>query len=117
MPHLRRIEARVAVTRVERAVAEEPERRAMDIVRSAACHGVDHSARCAAELRQVGCCNHLKFLYRVLRDLRADACATGSFLVVLIGRIVSVGEERIAERHATERDQPKRAVTGNSRIQ
>src|SRR5437868_5309519 len=107
MPHFRGIERGVAVPRVEGPVAEEPESRAVDVVRAAAGHRIDDSARGAPELGQVPGGDNLKLLHRVLRDLRADAGASRSFLVILIGRIVSVGEERIAERDAAEGYQPE----------
>ena len=98
------------VARVEVLVAEEPVGGTVQIVAAAACDGVDHAARGAAELGGVAVGENLKFLHGVLGDLAADASAAGVLVVELVGRVVAVGEESVAAGGAAEGDEAEGAV-------
>ena len=60
--------------------------------------------------------NDLEFLNRILRDV-VGAGASGILIVEAIGRVVSVGEERIASRVAAECQQSESGIIGHARSQ
>ncbi len=66
------------IARIERAIAVEPERRAMKIIRPRLVDHIDHRAARAPKFRRVGIRVHLKFLYRILAELVGIAHARAS---------------------------------------
>jgi len=111
---LGRIEGGIAVARVERPIAEEPEERSVNVVGPRASDGVDHTTRCTSELGHITGADHLEFLHGILRNLRADARPAGSLLVILIGGVVAVREEGAAQGHSAERNQAEDPVGGHT---
>src|SRR5206468_3027602 len=79
---------------VEFLIAEEPVSGAMELITSAARDCVHHAAGSVSELRRVVVGHNLKLLHGVLRNLRRDARSAGVLVVILIGRIVSIRQER-----------------------
>ena len=92
----------VAVGGFQRAVAEEPVAGAVNVILSALGNRVDDAAHGAAELGREAVGQHLEFLHRVLRELRADTGAAGVLVVVLIGGVDAVDQEAVPAGHAAE---------------
>ena len=111
------IEARVPVARVERAVAEKPIERTVEVVAAAPRDCVHYAARCAAVFRREVRRQHLKLLHGILRNLRSDAGTSGVLVKVLLGRVAAIEQEGIAACYAAECQHAEGAVVCNARCE
>ena len=117
VPGLVGSKTRERVAGIERLVAEIPETAAVQVVGAALGNGVDHAAHHAAVLGGGVGGNHLELLHGILRDLRGDARASRVLVVVLLGGVVAVDQERVAGGHAAESQQAEGAVVGDGGLQ
>src|ERR1700731_873707 len=81
------------VTRIQRAVAEEPVGRAGERVGSAAGNCINNSAGRPPILGGICAGENLEFLHCILRDLSGNARTAGVFAVERLRRVVAVGHE------------------------
>src|SRR5579863_9990627 len=96
MARLRRILASVGVGRVERAIAEEPISRAVELIRAALRDGIDDPANRSPEFGAIAGGLNLEFEHGVLADTGGNRRAAPDIDTPLLGDIVSVLQEGVA---------------------
>src|ERR1700692_1411264 len=90
---LRRVKRREGVLGVEAGATQKVKNIAVGFVGAALGDRVHHATHGASVFRGEIGADHLKFLYRVLRDLRLNARTAGILVIELLGVVVTIQQE------------------------